>query len=68
MLSLATLAFLLSLFGTLWVRRLFFRVGHGYASDAPQRFHLGHVPRLGGLGLVLGWAAALAALLATWSP
>lgn len=62
MLSLATLAFLLSLFGTLWVRRLFFRVGHGYASDAPQRFHLGHVPRLGGLGLVMGWAVALAAL------
>lgn len=31
-----------------------------YAADMPQRFHAGHVPRLGGLGMLLaacaGWA------------
>ena len=31
-----------------------------YRSDAPQRFHLGSVPRLGALGMVCGFFAALA--------
>ena len=62
MISLAVLAFVLSLVATLWVRRVFRRRPHGYADDAPQRFHVGHTPRLGGLGLLAGWALALAAL------
>lgn len=38
------------------------RVGchaHRYALDAPQRFHAGTVPRLGGVGMVVGWLAML---------
>lgn len=61
MISLALLAFVLSLVFTLWVRRVF-RRSFAYSPDAPQRFHLGHVPRLGGLGLLAGWALGLAAL------
>ena len=34
------------------------RWGHGharlYGADMPQRFHAGHVPRLGGLALLAG--------------
>ena len=62
MISLALLAFVLSLVVTLWVRRLFRRRAARYADDAPQRFHWGETPRLGGLGLLAGWAIALAAL------
>jgi UDP-N-acetylmuramyl pentapeptide phosphotransferase/UDP-N-acetylglucosamine-1-phosphate transferase len=62
MISLALLAFLLSLTATLWARRLFQRHARAYPADAPQRFHFGHTPRLGGLGLLAGWALALAAL------
>lgn len=61
MISLALLAFVLSLVFTLWVRRVF-RRSFAYSPDAPQRFHLGHVPRLGGLGLLAGWFLGLAAL------
>ena len=44
--------------------------GHtaAYGTDMPQRFHLGHVPRLGGLallaGIVLSWG--LGAVLSHW--
>ena len=62
MISLALLAFLVSLVATLWVRRLFLRQGARYAPDAPQRFHFGDTPRMGGLGMLAGWALALAAL------
>jgi UDP-N-acetylmuramyl pentapeptide phosphotransferase/UDP-N-acetylglucosamine-1-phosphate transferase len=62
MISLALLAFMVSLAATLWVRRLFQRHARGYPADAPQRFHFGDTPRLGGLGLLAGWLAALAAL------
>jgi len=62
MISLALLAFVVSLAATLWARRVFGRHAGVYAQDAPQRFHFGHTPRLGGLGLLAGWAAALAAL------
>ena len=62
MISLALLAFVVSLVVTLWVRRLFRRRAARYADDAPQRFHWGETPRLGGLGLLAGWAIALAAL------
>ena len=62
MISLALLAFVVSLVATLWVRRLFQRQCAPYADDAPQRFHFGETPRMGGLGMLIGWAVALAAL------
>lgn len=43
------------------VRRWFRRHAENYAIDAPQRFHRGAVPRLGGVGMVLGWLAGLTA-------
>ena len=62
MISLALIALLVSLVATLWVRRLFRRQACRYAADAPQRFHFGDTPRMGGLGMLAGWALALAAL------
>jgi UDP-N-acetylmuramyl pentapeptide phosphotransferase/UDP-N-acetylglucosamine-1-phosphate transferase len=62
MISLALLAFAVSLVVTLAVRRVFRRHARDYPADAPQRFHVGDTPRLGGLGLLAGWVAALAAL------
>jgi UDP-N-acetylmuramyl pentapeptide phosphotransferase/UDP-N-acetylglucosamine-1-phosphate transferase len=62
MISLALLAFLASLAATLWARRWFKWHMRAYPADAPQRFHFGHTPRLGGIGLLAGWALALAAL------
>ncbi len=62
MVSLAVLAFALSLVVTLVVRRAFVRLHMNYAPDAPQRFHIGHVPRMGGLGVLAAWVLALAAL------
>lgn len=62
MISLALVAFMVSLVLTLWARRVFLQAGVPYAPDAPQRFHQGHVPRVGGLGLLAGWTAALASL------
>ena len=48
MISLALLAFVVSLVATLWVRRLFQRQCAPYSDDAPQRFHFGETPRMGG--------------------
>ena len=62
MTSLALFAFLVSLVATLLVRRLALRWHTPYAQDASQRLHVGYVPRLGGLGVLAGWACALAAL------
>jgi len=62
MISLALLAFVLSLVATLVVRRVFHRRCGVFAADAPQRFHFGDIPRMGSLGLLTGWALALAAL------
>ena len=62
MISLALLAFVVSLVATLWTRRVFQRWTGRYAPDAPQRFHWGETPRMGGLGLLAGWSVALAAL------
>lgn len=33
-----------------------------YSESVPQRFHLGAVPRVGGLGVAVGWAMALGVL------
>jgi UDP-GlcNAc:undecaprenyl-phosphate/decaprenyl-phosphate GlcNAc-1-phosphate transferase len=62
-LLLAFLSFVLSWMAVRFVRRWFRRHAQNYASDAPQRFHHGAVPRLGGLGMLLGW---LTGLLAAW--
>ena len=56
MTSLALFAFLVSLVATLLVRRLALRWHTPYAQDASQRLHVGYVPRLGGLGVLAGWA------------
>lgn len=60
--ALALLSFVVSLVTTLWLRRLLRERPAPYAQDAPQRFHLGETPRVGGVGILLGWAAALLAL------
>jgi UDP-N-acetylmuramyl pentapeptide phosphotransferase/UDP-N-acetylglucosamine-1-phosphate transferase len=62
MIALALLAAVASLVATLWARRAFMRYARVYPADAPQRFHVGDTPRLGGLGLLIGWVAALLAL------
>ncbi len=61
MLLLAFLSFVVSWVAVRLVRRWFRRHAENYASDAPQRFHRGAVPRLGGLGMVMGWLAGLTA-------
>jgi UDP-GlcNAc:undecaprenyl-phosphate/decaprenyl-phosphate GlcNAc-1-phosphate transferase len=61
------LLFLCSL-GTFLAAALVVRYGRGhtrrYGSSVPQRFHAGHVPRLGGIamlaGCTIGWAWAVA--------
>ncbi len=62
MLSLALLAFPIALIAAIVLRRLLLRRAVPYAPDAPQRFHMGETPRVGGIGILLGWALALAAL------
>ncbi|ARU06286.1 glycosyl transferase [Comamonas serinivorans] len=62
MIALAWVAFMVSLMGTLWVRRAFRKLSRPYSLEAPQRFHAGQVSRLGGLGVLIGWAVGLAAI------
>jgi UDP-GlcNAc:undecaprenyl-phosphate/decaprenyl-phosphate GlcNAc-1-phosphate transferase len=50
---------LVSAVSTLWVRRWFKHHTAAYSPNAPQRFHEGAVPRLGGLGMLLGWLVGL---------
>ena len=61
MLLLAFLSFCTSLVAVMLVRRWCRRHAHNYAADMPQRFHLGAVPRLGGVGMHAGWLAGLTA-------
>lgn len=56
--------FLVSLVAVLWGRRWFARHAAVYSARAPQRFHVGAVSRLGGLGMGTGWLVGLG-LLAT---
>lgn len=58
MLLQALLAFVVSLLASAWLVRAGRRVAANYAPDMPQRFHVGDVPRLGGLAVALGLAAA----------
>lgn len=62
MISLAVLAFVLSMVLSLAARRLLRWRSARYPQDAPQRFHVGDVPRVGGIGLLAGAALALAGL------
>ncbi len=64
MLLLAFISFVVSFIAVRFVRRWFRRHAQNYVHDAPQRFHHGAVPRLGGLGMVAGWLAGLVAAFA----
>ena len=59
MLLLIVCSFLVSAVATLWVRRWFKHHTAAYSPNAPQRFHTGEVPRLGGIGMLLGWLVGL---------
>ncbi len=59
MLLLVFLSFLVSWVGVFYVRRRFRRHAEDYGADKPQRFHRGAVPRLGGVGMLLGWVTGL---------
>jgi len=52
-------SFLVSAVSQLWVRRWFKHHAADYSPNAPQRFHVGAVPRLGGIGMLLGWLVGL---------
>ncbi|MGC3987891.1 MAG: glycosyltransferase [Pseudorhodoferax sp.] len=62
MVFLVVFSFLISAFAAYIVIRLARRHARQYAHDMPQRFHRGHVPRIGGagifFGLVFAWAYA----------
>lgn len=70
MLVLITLSFVLSLVLTIWVRHKVGQLARAYPADMAQRFHVGDVPRLGGLAMLLAFVAALlmAWLLGLWVP
>jgi UDP-N-acetylmuramyl pentapeptide phosphotransferase/UDP-N-acetylglucosamine-1-phosphate transferase len=61
-LVIAFLSFLVSMVAVLFVRRWFRRHALNYSADMPQRFHKGAVPRLGGVGMLLGWLVGLTVL------
>ncbi len=62
MLLLTFAAFLLSWLLCLGLIRYALEHGKRYGESVPQRFHLGAVPRVGGLGVAVGWTASLGLL------
>jgi UDP-GlcNAc:undecaprenyl-phosphate/decaprenyl-phosphate GlcNAc-1-phosphate transferase len=64
MLLLIAITFILSLITTLFMVRFGVSLSANYTQDMPQRFHIGNVPRLGGLAFglstILGWCLAIA--------
>jgi UDP-N-acetylmuramyl pentapeptide phosphotransferase/UDP-N-acetylglucosamine-1-phosphate transferase len=58
MIALLVISFVVSAFAVLVFMRRARRHARRYASDLPQRFHRGHVPRLGGAGIFVGTGAA----------
>ncbi|RYF70326.1 MAG: glycosyl transferase [Comamonadaceae bacterium] len=62
MIALIVISFLASAMAVLYFMRRARRHARRYSLDMPQRFHAGHVPRLGGAGILLGaglgWLAA----------
>ncbi|KAH1290868.1 hypothetical protein KXX11_000482 [Aspergillus fumigatus] len=60
MVLLTTLAFMLAMVMGVFIVRAREVPGIRYAEDKPQRFHIGHVPRLGGLAVMAGVVGMLA--------
>ena len=58
MIALIVISFLVSAFAVQVFMRRARRHARLYAADMPQRFHRGHVPRLGGAGIMLGMGTA----------
>ncbi|CAN5769933.1 glycosyltransferase [soil metagenome] len=58
MIALIVISFLVSAFAVQVFMRRARRHARLYAADMPQRFHKGHVPRLGGAGIMLGMGVA----------
>ena len=58
MLTLIVVSFLISAIAVQLFMRRARRHARRYGSDMPQRFHKGHVPRLGGAGMLLGMGIA----------
>lgn len=59
MIALLVLSFFFSALTTFLVMRTARRHARRYRQDMPQRFHRGHIPRIGGLGIFLGTGGAL---------
>ncbi len=64
MIALIVISFLVSALGVQIFMRRARRHARRYAADMPQRFHKGHVPRLGGAGILMGMGVAW--LVAGW--
>ena len=58
MIALIVISFLVSAIAVLVFMRRARRHARRYGADMPQRFHKGHVPRLGGAGIFIGTGAA----------
>jgi UDP-N-acetylmuramyl pentapeptide phosphotransferase/UDP-N-acetylglucosamine-1-phosphate transferase len=58
MLALIVISFLFSAISVLLFMRRARRHARRYGADMPQRFHAGHVPRLGGAGIFIGMGVA----------
>ena len=58
MIALLFISFVVSAFVVLLFMRRARRHARRYGADMPQRFHKGHVPRLGGAGIFIGMGVA----------
>ena len=58
MIALIVISFVFSALAVLVVMRRARKHARRYAADMPQRFHKGHVPRLGGAGVFVGMGLA----------
>jgi UDP-GlcNAc:undecaprenyl-phosphate GlcNAc-1-phosphate transferase len=70
LLVLLSLSFALSLLLTIAVRHKVSQFARSYPADIEQRFHVGDVPRLGGLSMVLAFVGALVCVwwVGLWAP
>ena len=59
MLWYSLISFVVALLSVFFIRRHFRLHAKRYSEDAPQRFHKGAVPRLGGAGIFVGWVAGV---------
>lgn len=59
MIALIVLSFFCATFTTFLITRVARRHARHYRQDMPQRFHRGHVPRIGGLGIFIGMGCAM---------